>query len=85
MCLPLAPITASLKTLFSIHHYRMEQIRFEYSLFPSLANFQKTNPRIYKTSIYKTNSIFNVPNSLRLTYLTRLRVGLSHFREHKFR
>ena len=31
------------------------------------------------------NSIFNVPNSLGLTYLTRLRVGLSHLREHKFR
>ena len=31
------------------------------------------------------NSTFNIPNSLGLTYLTRLRVGLSHLREHKFR
>ena len=31
------------------------------------------------------NSIFNVPNSLGLTYLKRLRVGLSHLCEHKFR
>ena len=30
------------------------------------------------------NNIFNVRNSLGLTYLTRLHVGLSHFREHKF-
>ena len=29
-------------------------------------------------------SIFNAPNSLGLTYLTRLRVGLSHLHEHKF-
>ena len=27
------------------------------------------------------NSTFNVTSSLRLTYITKLRVGLSHFRE----
>ena len=37
-------------TFFSIHHHRMEQIRFEYSLFSFLQTFQKTNPRINKTS-----------------------------------
>ena len=31
------------------------------------------------------NSTFNVRKALRLTYLTRLHVGLSHLREHKFR
>ena len=31
------------------------------------------------------NSIFNVPNSLALVYLTKLRVGLSSLREHKVR
>ena len=59
----------------------MEQIEFEYSLLSFLQTFQKTNPRIYKP---QPNSISNVSNSLGLTYLTRLRVGLSHLREHKF-
>ena len=60
----------------------MEQIRFEYSLFSFLQTFQKLNPKIYKTS---PQQYFNDPKSLGLTYLTRLRVGLSHLREHKFR
>ena len=59
----------------------MEQIEFEYSLLSFLQTFQKTNPRIYKP---QPSSISNVSNSLGLTYLTRLRVGLSHLREHKF-
>ena len=59
----------------------MEQIEFEYSLLSFLQTFQKTNLRIYKP---QPNSISNVSNSLGLTYLTRLRVGLSHLREHKF-
>ena len=33
----------------------------------------------------QTNSIFNVPNSLGLTYFTSQRFGLSHLRENKFR
>ena len=37
----LSSFKASLKTLFSIHHHRMEQIRFEYSLFSFLQIFQK--------------------------------------------
>ena len=43
-----------------------------------LQTFQKTNPRI-------CNSIFNVLNSLGLTCLTGVRVGLNHLRKHKFR
>ena len=31
-----------------------------------------------------TNSIFNICSSVRLNYLTRLQVSLSHLREHKF-
>ena len=30
------------------------------------------------------NSTFNIPSTLGLTYLTRLRVGWSHLRDHKF-
>ena len=49
---------------------------------PSYKLFRK---QILKFIRPQPNSIFNVPNSLGLTYLTRLRVGLSHLREHKFR
>ena len=49
---------------------------------PSYKLFRK---RILEFIRPQPNSIFNVPNSLGLTYLTRLRVGLSHLREHKFR
>ena len=31
------------------------------------------------------NSIFNIHNPLGIKYLTRLRVGFSHLKEHKFR
>ena len=49
---------------------------------PSYKLFRK---RILEFIRPHPNSIFNVPNCLGLTYLTRLRVGLSHLREHKFR
>ena len=49
---------------------------------PSYKLFRK---RILEFIRPQPNSIFNIPNSLGLTYLTRLRVGLSHLREHKFR
>ena len=32
----------------------------------------------------KRNSIFHICNSLGLTHLTRMRVGLSHLHEHRF-
>ena len=31
------------------------------------------------------NSIYNVHNPLGIKYLTRLRIGISHLKEHKFR
>ena len=72
-----------LKTLFSIHHHhRIEQIRFEYSFFSFLQIFQKI---ILEFIGPLPNRICNVPNSLGLTYLTRLSVGLSRLCEHKFR
>ena len=74
-------ITASFKQFFSIHHYRIEQIKFEYLLFSFLQAFQKKNPRIYKTS---PQQCFNVSNSLGLTYLNKLHLDLSPLREHKF-
>ena len=49
---------------------------------PSYKLFRKRIPEFIKP---QPNSIFNAPDSLGLTYLARLRVGLSHLREHKFR
>ena len=45
-------------------------------------NFRK---RILEFIRPRPNSTFNVPNSLGLTSLTRLRVGLKYLREHKCR
>ena len=47
--------------------------------------YQLFRKRILEFIKPRPNSIFNVPNSSSLTYLTRLRVGLSHLLEHKFR
>ena len=63
----LAPIKANhsfLKnTLFSIHHHRMEQIRFKNLLFFFLKTLQITN--LIRPC---PGSSFNVPNSLGLTF-----------------
>ena len=32
----------------------------------------------------KANSIFNIHNPMGIKYLTRLRLGFSHLKEHKF-
>ena len=50
--------------------------------YPSYKLFRK---RILDFIRPQPNSIFNFSNSLGLTYLTRLPVGLSYFREHKLR
>ena len=55
------------------------------------------SPKIHKSESYEVfkntllksirpplNSLFNVNDSLRINLLTRLRLGLSHLREHKF-
>ena len=48
----------------------------------SFAIFKK---RILEFIRPKPNSIFNIHNPLGIKYLTRLRVGFSHLKEHKFR
>ena len=48
----------------------------------SFAIFKK---RILEFIRPKPNSIFNIHNPLGIEYLTRLRVGFSHLKEHKFR
>ena len=73
-------------------------LKFRYSFFPHcinswnhLSSFIKTSPSI---NIFKKrfmaffevtpNPVYGVLNPLGLKYLTRLRVGLSHLRAHKF-
>ena len=62
----------------------MEQIRFEYRSSPSYKLFRKGTLDFMRPRI-SPSSTFNAPNSLGLTYVSRLRVGLSHLPEHKLR
>ena len=48
----------------------------------SFAIFKK---RIFEFIRPKPNNIFNIHNPFGIKYLTRLRVGFSHLKEHKFR
>ena len=73
--------------------------KYKYSFFPhcvnawnNLSNFIKTSPskNIFKkryTEFFHVNasSIFGIHNPTGLKYLTRLRLGLSHLRVHKFK
>ena len=54
---------------------------FKIIFFPSTVIEWNHSIRILRS---RSNSVFNVLKSLGLTYLTRLRVGLSHLREHNF-
>ena len=79
---PLRLITASLKTLlFSFTITEWNKIYSNIRSSPSYKLFRK---RILEFIRPHPNSIFNVPNSLGLTYLTRLRHVSSHLRKHKF-
>ena len=49
---------------------------------PSISTFKKALSNIFKPN---AASIFGINNVKGLTFLTRLRVGFSHLREHKFR
>jgi hypothetical protein len=77
---------------------RARTLKFRYSFFPHcinswnhLSSFIKTSPSI---NIFKKrfmaffgvipNPVYGILNPLGLKYLTRLRVGLSHLRVHKF-
>ena len=70
------------RNYFSINCHRMEQLRFENKKFETFSNFKKN---IFKFIRPSSNSIFNChsPNGIKL--IARLRVGLSHLCEHKFR
>ena len=56
-------------------------IKKEFKNSDSFAIFKK---RILEFIRPKPNSIFNIHNPLGIKYLTRLRVGFSHLKEHKF-
>ena len=71
---------------------------FANSFFPyTIKESNDLSPKIHKSESYEVfkntllksirsplNSLFNVNDSLRINLLTRLRLGLSHLREHKF-
>ena len=72
---------------------------FRNSFFPSVINewnkletgvVNSESFTIFRSTVLKSirptpKSIFNISNPLRIKYLTWLRLGLSHLREHKFR
>ena len=58
----------------------MEQFRQIYSKFKKFEYFQEIYPEIYKT-----NSTYNCFNNNGIKHLTRLHLGLSHLRDHKFK
>ena len=49
---------------------------------PSLASFKRTLLQYFKPVF---RPVFKCPDRLGVIYLTRLRVGFSHLKEHKFR
>ena len=83
----------NIPTFFTKHDY------FKNSFFPSAItewnklecyvknadSFDVFKKRILKLIRPPPKSIFNIHNPLGIKYLTRIRVGLSHLKEHKFR
>ena len=83
----------NISTFFARHDY------FKNSFFPSAVtewnkldcyvknadSFDVFKKRILKFIRPLPNSISNIHNPLGIKYLTRIRVGLSHIKEHKFR
>ena len=60
----------------------MEQIRLKISEFNFHFRFHIRNLKIYKTH---ANSIFGCHSPVEVKLLTRLRLELNNFREHKFK
>ena len=83
----------------SIHQFKIRNNFFLNSIFPSASvEWNKLDSDIrnspsdsyFKKKILnfirpRTNDVFNVNHPNRLIFLTRLRVGLNHLREHKFK
>lgn len=87
------------RTNRNFHTFKARTERFQFSFFPYCANqWNKLDPEIrnsptvisFKRSLLHfirptAHSIFKIHDPRGLKLLTRLRVGLSHLREHKFR
>ena len=83
----------------NIRQFREKRIFFRNSFFPStiiewnnldLSIRTSKSLHVLKKNILKfirptTNNIYNIHNPKGLKYLTRLRLGFSHLREHKFK
>ena len=48
-------------------------------------SFKVSKKRLLSFIRPRSNSIYNIHNPLGVKYLTRLRIGFSHLKEHKFR
>ena len=60
----------------------MEQIKPESTKMRSLQCFQKQHTKNYMAS---SNSFFDCYTPLEIKYITRIRLELSHLREHEFK
>ena len=83
----------------NIPHFKVKHSFFKNTFFPSvIIEWNKLDPEIqnapslniFKNSILKfirptANNIFGCHNLKGVQYLTRLRLGLSHLHEHKFK
>ena len=83
----------------NIETYYCRTDQFKYSIFPySIIEWNKLDINlrnaksflIFRNSLLKIgrpmqNSIYNIHDPVGIKYLTRLRLGLSHLNEHKFR
>ena len=83
----------------SIRPFKTNRNVFKNSIFPSTINeWNDLNPNLRNSGIYGTfknailkfiipspNSVFECHNPQGIKFLTRLRLGLSHLREHKFK
>ena len=68
--------------ILSFHYIWVEQTWLENWKLRKSFNFQKEPPTLLRPG---ANSIFDIHNPYGIKLLTRLRLGLSHLRDHKFR
>ena len=97
--IPVRPKLCPTRNALNILFLNTNHNFFKYLLFPStIIEWNKLDPGFRKAesfSLFKTNilrlirpspnSVYNCHNPKGLKFITRLRLGLSHLREHKFK
>ena len=82
----LSNVKPDIQTIFP--HFFVRHNYFKNSFFPSaITEWNKLDCLVQNADLIRPlpNSIFNIHNALGIKYLTRLRIGFSHLKEHKFR